>query len=247
MENIDFDFIVSKDNECLNIDEITNNKILPEKGYYYATIKNHINIQISTLMSLNIEGVLYNGIKINNKKNIIQDIKYSNNLYYIPTLNNNIFIIIYEYNNIFEKEFFKNKNNIYNTFISLFKDIIKNHNHNNEGKNDDDDIDNDNQILWVPSFSIDTNLFSSKLKDDINIQNEQDNDMKIQEYNEFLKINYLPDSNRDKSMTININDKNDIIIKNKFLFGIYHTKFMDILDIPIISLINVTSDNFIKP
>ena len=71
--------------------------------------------------------------------------------------------------------------------------------------------------------------------------------MKIQEYNEFLKINYLPDSNRDKSMTININDKNDIIIKNKFLFGIYHTKFMDIFDIPIISLINVTSDNFIKP
>ena len=245
LENIDFDFINSKSNECFDIDEVSNKKLLPERGYYYAMIKECLDIQISTLISLDIEGILYNGLKINKKKNIIEDIKYSNNLYYIPTMNKNIFIIIYQYNDIFEKEFFKNKKNIYNTFISLFNDMIKNHN-TEEKKDENENKNEENNILWVPSFNIDTNLFTSKTNDDINIQNEQNNDMKIQEYNEFLNIKYLPDNSRDKSMIININNKNDIIIKDKFLLGICHTQFMQLLDIPIISLINVTFDNFLK-
>ena len=245
LENIFFDFIESKNNECLNINEISNNEILPEENHYYSMIKNFLSVHISTLMSLNIDGYLYNGIKINIKHNIIPDVKYSNNLFYLPTLNKNVFIIIYQYNSSFENDFFKNKINIYNKFTSLFKDSIKNF---NLEENKEDESDN-NKILWIPSFSLDTNLFSSKLsvKKDINIKNGENVDMSIQEYNEFLKINYFPDNNIDKSVKININNKDNIIIKDKFILGICHKMFMDNLDIPIISLINVTCENFIKP
>ena len=169
-----------------------------------------------------------------------------NYLFYIPTLNKNIYIIIYQYNDSFEKDFFKNQNNIYNQFISLFKDTIKNLKINEKEDNNNDD----QTTLWIPSFNIDTNLFSSKLpiNNYINIKSDDNNNINISEFNDFLKISYLPDKNKDKNIKININDNDNdnIIIKNKFLLGIYHEQFMEKLDIPIISLINVTCDNFIK-
>ena len=70
--------------------------------------------------------------------------------------------------------------------------------------------------------------------------------MNIEEFNDFLKINYLPDINSDKNIKMNINNDDYFIIKDKFLLGICHKKFMDYSNIPLISLINVTSDNFIN-
>ena len=244
LENIEFDFIKIINNNCLNIEEITNNEILSEKGNNYSIINNCLNIQICTIMSLKINNYYYNGIEINIKNNLIQESKYMNNLYFIPTINKNIYIIIYQYNESFEKDIYNKKDNIYTQFILLFKDSIKNLKLN---ENEDCNIDN-KKILWIPSFKIDTNLFSSKLSinKDISIKNEENNDMNIQEFNDYLKINYLPDKNKDKNILININNNDDIIIKDKFLFGIYHQDFMEKLDIPIISLINVKNDNFIK-
>ena len=244
LENIDFDFIKFINNNCLNIEEITNKEILSEQGNYYSIINNCLNIQICTFMSLKIENYYYNGIEINIKKNLIKESKYMNNLYFIPTINKNIYIILYQYNEKFEKDLYNKKDNIYTQFISLFKDSIKNLLLN---KNEDSNIDN-KKILWMPSFKIDTNLFSSKLtvNKNIKIKNEENIDMNIQEFNDYLKISYLPDKNKDKNIQININNNDDIIIKDKFLFGIYHQDFMEKLDIPIISLINVRNDNFIK-
>ena len=244
LENNQFDFIKSNNNNCLNIDEITDNEILPENNYYYLFINNSLNINICTLMTSKIDNYFYNGIQINLKKNSIKDSKYMNNLFYIPTLNKNINIIIYQYDDKFEKDFFKNQNNIYYKFISLFKDTIK-----HLKINETEDNNNDNKtILWIPSFNIDTNIFSSKLviNNDINIKNEENDDIKIEEFNDFLKINYLPDKNNIISCKVNLIDNDNIIIKGKFLLGIYHEQFMEQLDIPIISLINVTCDNFIK-
>ena len=244
LENNQFDFIKSNNNNCLNIDEITDNEILPENNYYYLFINNSLNINICTLMTSKIDNYFYNGIQINLKKNYIKDSKYMNNLFYIPTLNKNINIIIYQYDDKFEKDFFKNQNNIYYKFISLFKNTIK-----HLKINETEDNNNDNKtILWIPSFNIDTNIFSSKLviNNDINIKNEENDDIKIEEFNDFLKINYLPDKNNIISCKVNLIDNDNIIIKGKFLLGIYHEQFMEQLDIPIISLINVTCDNFIK-
>ena len=115
--------------------------------------------------------------------------------------------------------------------------------------NETEDNNNDNKtILWIPSFNIDTNIFSSKLviNNDINIKNKENDDINIEEFNDFLKINYLPDKNNNISCKVNLIDNDNIIIKGKFLLGIYHEQFMEQLDIPIISLINVTCDNFIK-
>ena len=193
-------------------------------------------------MTLNIDNYLYNGIEINIKNNVIKETKYMNNLFFIPTLKKNINIIIYQYNDIFEKQIINNKKNIYTQFISLFKNSFKNLKenevHNNEIKS----------LLWIPSFNIDTNLFSSKLNisNDIKIKNEDNKDMNIGEFYDFFKINYMPDKHQDKNIKLNINNSENIIIKDKFIFGIYHKEFMEKLEIPLISLVNVTSDNFIR-
>ena len=244
IENINFDFIKLINNNCLNIEEITNNEIIPEKGNYYSIINNCLNIQLFTLMSLKIDNYYYNGIEIILKNNLIQESKYMNNLYFIPTINKTIYIIIYQYNESFEKELNNKNDNIYIQFISLFKESIK----NIKLKENEDNNKDNQKILWIPAFKLDTNLFSTNLtvNKDINIKNEENNEMNIQEFNDYLKINYLPDKNKDKNIRININDNDDIIIKDKFLFGIYHQDFMEKIDIPIISLINVKNENFIK-
>ena len=244
MENTVFDFIKSQDNDCKNINEITKNKIMPKEGFSYSMMNNFLNIQMNTLMTLNIDNYSYNGVEINIKNNLIIDPKYNNNLYILSTNNQNIFIIIYQYNEEFENFMTKDKENIYNQFTSLFNDIIKNY--ISEGHNDNDD--NNKKILWIPSFNINTNLFSSGLEinNHINIINNENIEFKIDEFNEFLKINYLPDDNNDKNIEMNANRENDIIIKDKFLFGICHKEFLESCDIPTISLVNVTKYNFIR-
>ena len=245
LENQVFDFIKAQNNECTNINEITNNEINSKDGLYYAMINNVINIQMNTLMTLKKDNYLYNGIEINLKNNLIKDPKYNNNLYCLSTANKNIFIILYEYNEEFEINMSKENNNIYNQFANLFNVVIKNY-----ISEVHDDNNNDNKkILWIPAFNINTNLFSSSLdiNNYINIKNNEDIEIKIKEYNEYLKINYLPDDNKDKNVEMNINSsENDIIINNKFLFGISHKEFMESCDVPVISLVNVTKDNFIN-
>ena len=242
LDNTNFDFIKLKNNNCLNICEITDNQIIPKKSNYYSIFNNKLDVQICTFMTLNIDNYLYNGIEINIKNNVIKETKYMNNLFFIPTLKKNINIIIYQYNDIFEKQNINNKKNIYIQFISLFKNYFKNmkekEDHNKENK----------KLLWIPSFNIDTNLFSSKLNisNDIKIKNEDNNDMNIGEFNDYFKINYLPDKHQDKNIKLNINGDENMIIKDKFIFGIYHKEFMEKLDIPLISLVNITSDNFIR-
>ena len=194
-------------------------------------------------MTLQIDKYLYNGIEIN-KNNILKENKYMNNLFFISNLDRNIYIIIYQYNDSFEEYLYKNKTNIYSQFISLFKDNIQNFQMEEDEQNDD----SNKKVLWIPAFSIDTNLFCSNipLSKEIEIKNDKNNDINIEEFNDFLKINYLPDINSDKNIKMNVNNDDDFIIKDKFLLGICHKKFMDYSNIPLISLINVTSDNFIK-
>ena len=139
----------------------------------------------------------------------------------------------------------KDNNNIYEQFSKLFCVVIKNY--ISEVHDDNDNINK--KTLWIPAFNINTNLFSSSLdiNNYINIKNNENIEIKIKEYNEFLKLNYLPDENKDKNVEMNINNsENDIIIKNKFLFGICHKEFMESFDVPVISLVNVTKDNFIN-
>ena len=57
-------------------------------------LKNLLNIQMSTLMTLYMDNYSYNGLEINVKNNLIIDQKYNNNLYILPTNNKNVFIII---------------------------------------------------------------------------------------------------------------------------------------------------------
>ena len=243
LENKVFDFIKSQNNDCSNINEVTKNEIISKDGFYYAIMNNVLNIKMNTLMTLNIDNYLYNGIGINIKNNLVKDPKYNNNLYLLPTTNLNVFILIYQYNDEFEP--YLNKDNIFNQFTSLFNIVIKNY--ISEAHNDDDNTNK--KVLWIPSFNINTHLFGSDLdmNNQINIINNEDQIMKIDEYNEFLKINYLPDNNKDKNIEMNIiNSDNDIIIKDKFLFGICHKEFLESCDIPIIALVNVTKGNFIK-
>ena len=243
LDNINFDFVKSKNNECLNINELTNNEISPEENNNYAMISNCLNIKIKSLMTLKIDNYLYNGIEIN-KNNIIKESKYMSNLFFISNLDKNIYIVIYQYNDSFEEYLYQNKTNIYSQFISLFKDNIQNF----QMEEDNDNDDTNKKILWLPAFSIDTNLFCSNipLSNEIEIKNDKNKDMNIEEFNDFLKINYLPDINSDKNIKMNINNDDYFIIKDKFLLGICHKKFMDYSNIPLISLINVTSDNFIN-
>lgn len=242
IQNLNFDFIKYKNNNCLDIQKMTDNQISKEDNTIYPILNNNISFTLNISTSIKIDNkFLYNCIEVNPQASIIKEKKYMNNLLYIPTSNKNIFVIIYQYNAQFEKDFFdNNKCNIYSQFISFFKDDIKYFKMENSS--------NEEKIkIWIPAFDINTHLFTYKLKNikNISVKNNNEEEKNIEKFDEIVKCNFKPDPLWEKSVKSYV-DNNDIVIKDKFLFGIFHKEFMDATDIPIISLFNVTKENFIS-
>ena len=251
-------YIKDQNNNIINIGILK--KILNEEDLIYISdknIKNYafssslINISFSSLItsSLKYNNYNYNGIKINSTKNIIS-LEDDIELYTISTNEENILIYICPYNNKIKeiiKKYDKN-NNIFNgftSFVNLMSLYLEDNVGDNEGKE---------KMIWIPCFEIDSQLICSKMPGykKIQIKNNSNNkDMNISEYDEIIKINMKPIYDNKNTITeinknIEINQKDDIIIENDFIFGLYHKELNTKFNNPFISLVYIGKDNFMK-
>ena len=261
-----YNFIKKQDNNIININNLQ--KKIKEKNIYlfegndtlsikYAFLSSIININFNSIISSSIiyNKYNYNGIKINSSKNILS-IEDDIILYTIPTNDENILIYICPYNDKI-KEIIKKydkKNNIFNGFSS-FVNIISLYFEDNDNNNNNINNDTNEKILWLPCFEINTQLICNKIPGykKINIKDNNDKkDMDIFEYDEIIKINMKPNLNnenneKDKNINnININQNEDIIIQNDFIFGIYHKEMNNKYNSPFVCLSYIGKDNFIE-
>ena len=103
-------------------------------------------------------------------------------------------------------------------------------------------------MLWVPSFSIDTQLICDKIPilEDVVIKNSEEKKFKINEYNEILKISYGCNESNNDGFIFEPNIKEDLIIDKDFIFGISHKDIKNQFNNSIAFLVYITKDNFIN-
>jgi len=182
---------------------------------------------LPNLMSIKYHKTYYN--RINNDLEIIYNKIHQNNIYLIPTNNSNIYLIIVEINKEFNEQIIQKNNNIYESIYTILKD-----NYNDKKKL--------NKNIYIPSFNINRHLKQEGLNEinsKIKITKNSGSNIYISILNEFYNINFNNDKNIENNFKVQKN-KDDIIIKDSFLFGIYYKKLHDTNNIPIVGLYMIT-------
>ena len=240
-------FISDQNNNCTNLQNIplNNNLLIVNKNntnikYSYLITSLKCKLEINKTIKYN--NYFYHGIKIdiNNNVTIVDD---DIALYNLPTSDENITVCLCPYNKTVKKiikKYDKNKNmfNSFNTFLNLVSLYINDVNGNK--------TDNSAKLLWIPCFNIDTQMIVGSLPDykHINIQNSFGNHMNIVEYNELLKVGFLPGNNFAENESVDL--KQDMIIGDDFLFCLCHKDIKNKFNLSIISLAYVTKENWNK-
>ena len=239
-------FISDQDNNCTNLKNIPlNSKLLiinrKNTNIKYSYLTTSLNCKLDIYKTVKFNNYFYHGIKIdiNNNVTIVDDDII---LYNVPTSDENITICLCPYNEGVEKiinKYDKNNNmfNSFNTFLNLVSLYINDVNRNI--------TNNSEKLMWMPCFNIDTQMIVDTLPDyqNINIQSNNGNQMNIIEYNELLKVGFLPGNNLAETEGIDLSQ--DMVIGNNFIFCLCHKDIKNKFNFSIISLAYVTKENWI--
>ena len=250
-------FIKDKNN---NIDNIIN--IIPDCSLIetndkikHAYITSILNTKLSPFISTIYNKKIYNVFNINlSKKN------KDKNIYIINSSDEKINYYIYqcEDDSDIKKEINKNSNdnfNIFEYFNKLIEDnTSKEENIENKGSeciiafNLEESKEEEKKLLWVPSFSIDTQLICDKIPilEDVVIKNSEEKQFKINEYTEILKISYGCNETNSDGFIFEPNLNEDLIIDKDFIFAISHKDIKNQFNNSIAFLVYITKDNFIN-
>ena len=107
------------------------------------------------------------------------------------------------------------------------------------------------KTLYIPSFIINTHLFSYDFKDinkNILITDIETNSLShLNSVDEFLNIEFKPDENINNCFTIIPVEggKTDVIIRDSFIIGIFDNEIINNNKLPLIQFLYVTKDQFL--
>ena len=214
----------------VNMDSSFNNF---SKDSIIHTLNIHISPIFNSTISTIINDYIYNRIECNEMK-ILFEKNLQIKFYLIPTQDEHISIIISEVNPNLKNIFFNNNSNIYDIFNGFYQNLT------NAEEN------NSNKIIYIPSFNIESKLFSKEINCFKDIQiNKNGENYKLDAIEENIKIEYKSDPNREYGFTININEKENII-KDNFIISIVNYDILSNLSLPSIILYYITKDNWNK-
>ena len=238
-------FIKDQNNNSDNIINISSDNSLIETKdkIKYAYITSLLNIKLFPFISTVYNKIPYNIFKIN-----IQTANKDKNIYIINSSDEKISIYIYqcENENELKKEIDQSVSENFNIFES-FNKLISKKNENEKDKSVDGYNFDEQKLLWVPSFSIDTELVCDKIPvlKDIMVKNNEGKKLEIKEYTEIFKIKYGIEELNNKDFKYEPNLKEDIIIEKDFIFAISHKDIKNQFNNSIVFLAYVTKENFI--
>ncbi len=181
----------------------------------------------SNVITIKYHKTYYN--RINSDIEMIYNKIHKNNIYLIPTNNTNIYLIIVEINKKFNEQIIQKNNNLYESVYTILKE-----NYNNKKTL--------NKNIYIPSFNINRHLKQEGLNEitnKIKITKSSGSNIYISMFNEFYNIIFNNDKYIGNNFKVNIN-KDDIVIKESFLFGIYYKNMFETNNIPIVALYMIT-------
>ena len=239
-------FIKEKNNNSDNIINISPDLSLIETKdkIKYAYITSFVHIKLYPFITTIYNKLPYNIFKIN-----IQIFNKDKNMFIIGTSDEKISIYIYkcEEESDLKKEINQNSNESFNIF-EYFNKLIFDKNKDEKDESNENYKNGNNKLLWIPSFSIDTQLVCDKIPilKDIVIENNDKKKLEIKEYTEILKIKYGIEEFNEKGIIYEPNIEDDIIIEKDFIFAITHKDIKNQFNNSIVFLAYVTKDNFIN-
>ena len=213
----------------------------------YLTME--INLSTHTNFCLNYENYIYN--RISSKKiEVLRDPESRNYFYLIPTNNENIFIFISQIGEKLKEHLFDKNKNLYKALAELHPKLTNQLVQFSSLNLTQYDQQNIEKVIYIPSFKIDSHLFSFSVKDikekgklvEIDTKKEE----KLGSIDECFKLSFEGDENiKDCFSIIPVEDKKlNMIIRESFLFGIFN---IGIIENSPLQLYYVTKDHWIKP
>ena len=169
-----------------------------------------------------------------------KEINLKENFYgkiYEISLENDFYLFLFEIDNENSKSKIFEKN--------LSEEFFEIYNENNNNENNENSIKINNKNLCVPIFNINSHLFSNKMKyfeKNLKISDSNENVFKINNVDEFIDFNVMKDFNKENIFKIDLNEDENIIIKNNFIIGIGNKQIANEHSIPAICLFYITKD-----
>ena len=208
----------------------------------------NLNLSTSTNYCLEFENYYYN--RISSKKiELLRDPETKNLFYLIPTQTESTFILLCQVGRRLQKELLDGHKNIYETFMDFHPKLTNQLIQFSSLGLVDIQMKDYEKTIYIPSFKIDTHLYSYS-NNDINkkgniIDEKTGAEGKIASIEEYFKMSFQEDKNIKNTFSIiPVEDnKMNLVIREPFLFGIFN---VNIISSTPLQLLYVTKDHWIQ-
>ena len=217
--------------------------------------KNNLSINFESNYSLLIDDFYYNKIT-SDKIKILKERKTKSLFFLVPSNDNTVLFYITEVNKKLKQFLLEKDDNIYEKFLEFQpttqKEIIEFSTTSYRNISYIPQlIKSFPKALYIPTFSINSHLFSYNLK---NLENNiimketaTNKFLKLTSIDEYINVHFKPDENIKNSFTvIPVEDKKNIlIIKKSFLLGIFSNDIIKKDKLPLLQFLYVTKEHFL--
>ena len=207
----------------------------------------NLNLSTSTNYCLEFENYYYN--RISSKKiELLRDPETKNLFYLIPTQTESTFILLCQVGRRLQKELLDGHKNIYETFMEFHPKLTNQLIQFSSFGLVDIQMKDYEKTIYIPSFKIDTHLYSYSIND-INkkgniIDEKTGAEGRIASVEEYFTMSFEEDKNIKNAFSIiPVEDnKMNLVIREPFLFGIFN---INIISSTPLQLLYVTKDHWI--
>ena len=236
-------------------DEIERYFMKKEIKYSCDLCQTKLSINFENNYSIVIDNIYYNKISTDKIK-LLSEKKTNTTFFFIPSSDNTAFFYIAEVNKKLKDLLIDSSKNIYEKFLefepSTQQELI------DFSKKSYRDITyiptsfkKSSKTIYIPTFSIDTHIFSYDYRDVYKNIKMTDSQSNIPSYltsvDEFININFKPDTNIEDCFSVVpvIGGKTDVIIKDSFIIGIFNNNIINENKLPLLQILYITKDNFL--
>ena len=213
--------------------------------------KTDIFLNFETNYSLMMGDIYYNRIS-SDKINILQEENTKTKFFLLPSKDNNLLFYIAEVNNNLKKILFDKTGNVYEKFMEFQSSTQKRiYEYSLKSVRDVSYIPltprDKCKTIYIPCFSFKTHLFAYNyvgINKNVKLTtNEQEMPLNITSIDEFINIEFKPDSNINNAFSTV--EPNDLIIENSFIIGIFDNDIINNRKLPLVQFLFVTKDKFL--
>ena len=226
-----------------------NNKLQSQiNSFSFNYFSMNLNLSTTTNYCLEYEDYYYNRISSKNI-DIFRDPETKNYFYLVPTRTESTFILLCQLSTSLKQDLLDGHKNLYQAFMEyhprLTNQLLK---FSSIGLAIQQ-IKQEEKVIYIPSFKIDTHLFSESINDINKMGNLTNNKTGssgcVGSIDEYFRMCFEVDKNINNGFTIVPADdgKIEVIIKDSFLFAVFNT---NIISSTPLQLFYVTKDHWIK-